>query len=297
MRAHNWLLLVGLSVLWGGTFFFIAIANPHVPPFTLVLARVGIAALALVPLVLMLGYRLPSGGAWRVFIVQAVINNVIPFVLIVYGQRHIASGLAAVLNATTPLFTLIVLRVFAGETLTLTKLLGVLLGVGGVAVLIGPAINADASSVLGMLCVLGAAVSYGFSALWMRRLRDIPPLVSSAAQLTCSTVLLLPLAALADRFWLLPVPAAPAIFAIVGLALFSTALAYIVFFQISASAGPSNVMLVTLLIPVTATALGVLALGETPTAGQIAGALIIASGLIVIDGRLLSRFRSEARPA
>ena len=170
-----------------------------------------------------------------------------------------------------------------------------MLGVGGVAVLIGPAITADASSVIGMVCVLAAALSSGFSALWMRRLRDIPPLVSSAAQLTCSTVLLLPLAAYADRFWLLPVPTAPAIFAIAALALFSTALAYIVFFQISASAGPSNVMLVTLLIPVTATALGVLALGETPTAGQIAGALIIASGLVVIDGRLLSRFRREAR--
>ena len=293
MRAHNWFLLVILSVLWGATFFFIAIANPHVPPLTLVLARVGIAALALVPLVFILGYRLPSGGAWQVFIVQAVINNVIPFVLIVVGQRYIASGLAAVLNATTPLFTLIVLRVFAGEALTFTKMLGVMLGVGGVAVLIGPAITADASSVLGMLCVLGAALSYGFSALWMRRLRHIPPLVSSAAQLTCSTALLLPLAAFVDQFWLLPAPTAPATLAIVGLALFSTALAYIVFFQISASAGPSNVMLVTLLIPVTATALGVLALGETPTAGQIAGALIIASGLVVIDGRLLSRFRRE----
>lgn len=299
MRAQDWLLLVFLSVLWGATFFFIAVAGPEVPPFTLVLARVGIAALVLVPMVFIMGYRLPSGrGAWVLFIVQAIINNVIPFTLLVYGQRYIASGLAAVLNATTPLFTLIVMRVFAGEALTSGKVFGVLLGVGGVAVLIGPeAVTANASSVVGMLCILGTSLSYGFSALWMRRLRHIPPLVSSAAQLTCSTVILMPMAAFIDRFWLLPLPSTPAILAILGMAWFATALAYIVFFKISANAGPSNVMLVTLLIPVTATALGVLFLDETLTIHQIAGALIIASGLIVIDGRLFARFRREAKAA
>ena len=151
--------------------------------------------------------------------------------------------------------------------------------------------------VLGMLCVLGGALSYGFSALWMRRLRHIPPLVSSAAQLTCSSVMLLLLALLMDRFWLLPVPPAQALLAVLGLAIFSTALAYIVFFRISASAGPSNVMLVTLLIPVTATALGVLILGEALTVYQVAGALIIASGLVVIDGRLLARLRGAPETA
>ena len=121
----------------------------------------------------------------------------------------------------------------------------------------------------------------------MRRLRDIPPLVSSAAQLVCSSVLLLPIAAVVDRFWLLPLPMPRVVLAVLALAAFSTALAYIVFFRISATAGPSNVMLVTLLIPVTATALGVLVLGETLSINQVAGALVIASGLVVIDGRLL----------
>ena len=299
MRTQDWLLLVALSVLWGATFFFIAIAGPEVPPFTLVLARVGIAALVLVPLVYIMGHSLPSGrAAWQLFVVQAIINNVIPFTLMVYGQQRIASGLAAVLNATTPLFTLMVARLFAGEALTPTKVLGVLLGAGGVAVLMGPeALTANASSMIGMLCILGGTLSYAFSALWMRRLRHIPPLVSSAAQLTCSTALLLPIAALLDRFWLLPVPSTSAMLAVLALAVFSTALAYIVFFKISASAGPDNVMLVTLLIPVTATALGVLVLDETLTIHLIAGALIIASGLAVIDGRLLARFRREAKAA
>jgi drug/metabolite transporter (DMT)-like permease len=289
MRAADWLLLVILSVLWGVTYYFIAVANAEVPPLTLVLGRVGFAALALVPLVFLFGMRLPATAAgWWPFVVQAVINNVIPFTLIVYGQLHIASGLAAVLNATTPLFTLVTARLFAGEVLTANKLSGVALGVAGVGVLVGPeALSSNATSVLGMLCMLGAALSYAVSALWMRRLRHIPPLVSSAAQLTCSSAMLLPLAGAIDRFWLLPPPGASAILAVLGLALVSTALAYLVFFRLNASAGPSNVMLVTLLIPVTATILGVLLLNETLTPHQLAGALVIASGLVVIDGRML----------
>jgi drug/metabolite transporter (DMT)-like permease len=299
MRTTDWGLLVLLSVLWGATFFFIAVANPHVPPFTLVLARVGLAALALVPLVFLIGMRLPvTAAGWWPFVVQAVFNNVVPFTLMVYGQHRIAGGLAAVLNATTPLFTLVVARLFAGEALSPSKLAGVLLGVAGVGVLVGPdALSSNASSMIGMLCILGASLSYGVSALWMRRLRHIPPLVTSAAQLTCSSAMLLPLAVAVDRFWLLPAPGWPATLAVLGFALLSTALAYIVFFRINATAGPTNVMLVTLLIPVTATLLGVLVLGEALASNQVAGALVIASGLLVIDGRLLARLGLRARKA
>jgi drug/metabolite transporter (DMT)-like permease len=290
MRTSDWLLLVLLSVLWGATFFFIAVANAEVPPFTLVLGRVAVAALALVPVVFLLGLRLPATAeAWWPFVVQAVINNVVPFTLIVYGQLRIASGLAAVLNATAPLFTLVVARLFAGEALTASKVAGVALGIAGVGVLVGPAaLGSNASSVIGMLCILGAALSYAVSALWMRRLRDIPPLVCSAAQLTCSSLMLLPLAGAVERFWQLPMPGAPAILAVLGLALISTALAYVVFFHLNTSAGSTNVMLVTLLIPVSATFLGVACLNERLTLHQIAGAIVIASGLVVIDGRLLA---------
>jgi drug/metabolite transporter (DMT)-like permease len=296
MRATDWLLLVFLSVLWGATFFFIAIALPEVPPFTLVLVRVGLAAAVLVPIVFLLGYRLPGTLAgWQPFIVMSILNNVMPFMLMVYGQQRIASALAAVLNATTPLFTLILARIVAGDALTPNKLAGVLLGIAGVAILMGPeALNSNASNLLGMLCILGTAFFYGLSALWMRRLRQIPPLVTSAAQLTCSTLLLLPMAAFVDRFWLLPMPSTKALLALAGLAVLATALAYIVFFRISASAGPSNVMLVTLLIPITATLLGVLILGEAFALGHAIGAVVIASGLIVIDGRLLARLFGRA---
>jgi len=289
MRAADWILLLVLSVLWGATFFFVAVALQALPPLTLVTARVALAALLLAPLALIAGYRLPATpAAWRPYVVLALLNNVTPFTLMVYGQTRIASALAAVLNATTPLFTLLLARLFAGEPLSAAKLVGVGLGIAGVAVLMGPAaLGLDTASAVGMLCILAGALSYGFAALWMRRLRGTPPLVSAAAQLLCSTVMLAPLAACVDRFWALPVPSATAMAAVVGLALFSTALAYVVFFRINATAGPTNVMLVTLLIPVTATALGVLILGEALAPNQIAGALIIASGLVVIDGRLL----------
>jgi drug/metabolite transporter (DMT)-like permease len=289
MRAADWLLLVFLSVLWGSTYFFIAVALPEVPPMTLALLRVALAALALVPLALAFGHRMPAtAGGWRLYIVLAVVNNVIPFTLMIYAQTRIAGSLAAVLNATAPLFSLVVFRLFAGEALTRAKLAGSSLGVAGVAVLVGPAaLTSDTSSVIGMLCVLGASLSYAVSALWMRNLRDVPPLLSSGVQLTCASVMMLPIAAAADRFWTLPMPGLPAIAAVLAFALLSTALAYIVFFRVNATAGPGNVMLVALLIPVTAAVLGMLILGETLTANQVGGAFIIAAGLVLIDGRVL----------
>ena len=173
----------------------------------------------------------------------------IPFTLMFYGQPFVTGGLASVINASTPLFTILIARVFAQEPLSAPKFAGVLLGLIGVAVLMGPAaVNMQATSLLGMSCFVGAALSYGFSALWLRRFRDTPPLVSAAGQLICSSTMML-LPALSERAWLLPAPALPVIGAVLGLAVPSMALAYVLFFRISASAGPSNVMLVTLLIP------------------------------------------------
>lgn len=290
MRARDWFLLIFLSLLWGFSFFFVAIAlRGGVPPMTLVLFRVGLAALALAPLVYAMGHRMPADLAtWKLFVVQALLNNVVPFNLMAWGQIHIASGVAAVMNATTPLFSLLVARIILGEPLSFNKTAGVLFGVAGVAILVGPALaSVDVPSLLGMGAFLLGALFYGFSALWMRRLRHIPPIVSAASQLTCSTVLLAPIAGVVDRFWLLPAPPLSAIGAVIGVALFATALAYIVFFRISASAGPQNVMLVTLLIPVSTTTLGVLFLGEALTAAHVLGAVVIAFGLLVTDGRLL----------
>ncbi|RTL66226.1 MAG: DMT family transporter [Hyphomicrobiales bacterium] len=292
MRARDWLLLTFLSILWGCSFFLVAVSlRGGIAPLTLVLLRVALGAMVLVPAVLALGHRMPATTAgWLLFVVQAFLNNVLPFSLIFFGQTMAASSLAAVMNATTPLFGLLVARFVGGEPLTANRAIGVLFGITGVAILVGPEIaGANMGTLLGMGCFLGAALCYGFSAQWMKRLRQVPPIVSAASQLTCSTVMMLPIALAVDRFWTLPAPSLPIVAAVVSLALFSTALAYIVFFRISASAGPQNVMLVTLLVPVSATALGVILLDEALTVHQVLGALVIALGLVVVDGRLIAR--------
>lgn len=297
MTPSQWLYLILLSVLWGGSFFFVGVAVHDVPALTLVFLRVGLAALFLLPIVLAMGLRLPtSGTAWLPFIVMAVLNNIIPFTLITLGQREIASGLASVINATTPLWTVVIMHLFtADEKLTLNRAVGVATGVAGVAILMGPeAIAGQSSSLFGMACVIGGTISYGFAGLWGRRLKATPPLVTAACQLTASAAILLPAALIIDHSWRLAMPAAHIVWSIVGLAVLSTALAYIVFFHIMKVSGPTNAMLVTLLIPVSAVLLGTLVLGETLRLGQIVGAIVIGSALIIFDGRALAWLRRDA---
>lgn len=226
---------------------------------------------------------------------MAVLNNIIPFTLITVGQRDIASGLASVLNATTPLWTVLIAHALTtDEKLTGNRMIGVLLGVVGVAYLMGPqAIAGETSSVIGMVVVIVATISYGFAGLWGRRLRETPPMVSAACQLTVSSVLLLPVALVVDRTWELSLPGPIVIWSIIGLAVLSTAIAYIVFFHILKVSGPTNAMLVTLLIPVSAILLGTLLLNETLLPQHFIGAAIIGSALLIFDGRLLGLFRAS----
>jgi drug/metabolite transporter (DMT)-like permease len=289
MGLSQWALLTLLSVLWGGTFLFVGLALRELPPFTIVLARVAMAAALLIPVVYLMGHRLPATLAqWQPFAVMSLLNNVIPFSLMVTGQQTVASGLVSVLNATTPLFSLLVAHALTtDEKLRANKLAGVAMGIAGVGLLVGPdALFGRTSQALGMIMVLGAALSYGFSGLWGRRLKASPPIVTAASQLTCSTVMLIPLALLFDQPWLLPMPRTETLVALFGLASLSTALAYIIFFRIMAVSGPSNVMLVTLLVPLTAIPLGIWKLGEQLLLRHFAGALVIGLSLLVIDGRL-----------
>lgn len=298
MRPLDWLMLIVLSIVWGGTYYFVAIALAEIPPLTLVLVRCIVAVGVLVPILLLLRFEFPRTAAkWRDYAVMAILNNIIPFTMIFYAQYAIPSGLAAVLNATTPLMSLLVLRFVAGEPWTMNKLVGVVVGLAGVAILIGPAAIAgtNLTAVVSMLLCVAAAVCYGFSSLWGRRLTEFAAPVSAASQLSCSMLLLFPLAAGVDRFWTLPLPSTPIVLAVLGLGVLSTALAYILFFRILASAGPLNVMLVTLLIPPTAIGLGVVFLGETLLPHQVIGAVVIGISLLVIDGRLFSYVQAPAR--
>ncbi len=299
MTPAQWLLLLLLSVLWGGSFFFVGVAVKELPAFTIVLARVALAALLLVPVVLAAGHRLPATVAgWWPFAVMSPLNNVVPFTAITLGQTEIASGLASVLNATTPLFALIATHALTTDRMRAGQLAGVLIGVAGVALLMGPAaLGHERTSLTGMLLVLAGTASYGLASVWGRRLRQTPPLVSACSQLLCSSVVLAVLAAVVDRPWSLPVPSVATIAAIVGLAVLSTAVAYVIFFRILAAAGPFAVMLVTLLIPISGIALGVLVLTEPFVARHMWGAVIIGAGLLVIDGRVLARLRPSPRPS
>ncbi len=285
---RDWLLLALLSVLWGGSFFFAGVAVRELPPLTIVFARVALAAILLAPVMWVRGVRFPSGIAgWWPFMVMAVLNNVIPFSLIVTGQTMIASGLASVLNATTPLFTVLVMAAFAEEALNLRRVAGAIVGLFGVVMLRGQPLQNAPAQTMGILLCLGAALSYGFAGLWgRRRLSGIPPLTSATCQLVCSSAVMLALAATFEWRQGLPMPGAATWWSLLGFAALSTALAYIVFFQILIRSGATNVMLVTLLIPVTAILLGHFVLGEALKDREIAGALVIGGALILMDGRV-----------
>ena len=291
--ARDWSLLAVLSVLWGGSFFFNGAALRELPPLTLVFLRVALGAAMLLPLLRMRGIGLPKGIAgWKPFFAIGLLNNVIPFSLIVIGQTFIPSGLASILNATTPLFTVMVMAAMGEEALHMRRLAGVVLGVAGVVILRGWGIETRPGQGLGILLCLAGALSYGFAALAARRLlKDSAPLGTATFQLMASTVMMAVVAGAAEQPWRVPMPGVTTWLAVLGLAALSTALAYIVFFQIIRRSGASNVMLVTLLIPVTAILLGWLVLGEPISAREIAGAIVIGSALLVIDGRALRLLR------
>lgn len=302
MTTIEWGLLIALSALWGGSFLFNGILVRELPPLTIVAGRVTLAAVALWTIVRLSGHAVPrSREVWLAFLGMGVLNNVIPFSLIVWGQTHIASGLASILNATTPLFAVIVAHMLTeDEKMTGGRLVGVLVGFAGVALMIGPSVLSDlGTNVLAQLAVLGAAVSYAFAGIWGRRFRrmGLPPLLPAAGQVTASALIMLPVALVVDRPWTLAMPSQEAWLALFGLAVLATALAYVIFFRILATAGATNLMLVTFLIPVSAILLGALVLGEVLAPKHFAGMALIAVGLAAIDGRVLKMFTDRRQSA
>jgi len=293
MSAYEWALLLTLSLIWGGSFFFNKILLSAFEPMTIVLGRTGFAALALLLVFRLAGWSMPkSWDAWRVFAAMSLLNNIVPFLLILWGQKHIASGLAAILNATTPLFAAVLAHGFAGERLTAPRLAGVLIGLAGVALMMGPEVVAEGlgGDVLAQLAVLAAALSYGIASLYGRRLAalKIAPQSAAVGQLTITTLVMLPLALLIDRPWTLAMPGWQVWAALAGLAFLSTAFAYVMFFRLLSGAGGVNASLVTLLVPVSALLLGTLLLGEVFTLRQAAGMAVILLGLVVTDGRAVA---------
>ena len=291
MPARVWIWLLSLSVLWGGSFFFAKVAIAELGPFTVVFARASLAALALA---LVAPPR--RSAPWRQYVAMGLLNNVLPFSLIYWGQTEIASGLASILNATTPLFTLIVAHYLTpDERIGRAKVAALLAGLAGVIVLVGPDVLARQSSLWGQLACLAAALSYAFAGVYGRRFKrmGVAPTEAAAGQVTASAVLILPIMLIVDRPWTLEaMPSASVWLALAGLALLSTALAYVLYFRILAAAGATNLLLVTFLLPVTAILLGAAVLGERLEPRHFAGMALIGLGLALVDGRIARLLRA-----
>jgi drug/metabolite transporter (DMT)-like permease len=298
MTPAEWGLLLLLSLLWGGSFFFVGVAVKELPPFTIVAARVCLAAALLWLTAPLTGLSAAKVRAQAPALAAlGLINNAIPFSLIVWGQTHLASGLAAILNATTPVATVVVAHFLTvSEKLTARRLAGALIGFAGVATMIGPDLARGlVDDVAAEAAALTAAVSYAFASVFARRFRGLglAPIDVAAGQVTSAGLMLIPVALLVERPWSLPAPSLPVVAALVALAALSTALAYVVYFRILAGAGATNVVLVTLLAPATSILLGAAFLGERLAARQFLGLAAIAAGLASIDGRLPQAARAR----
>lgn len=294
MSRRDWILLLTLSLLWGGSYLFIRIAVQDIATLTLVLGRVVIAAAALGALLVATGGGLPRGReVWLALAGMGLLNNIIPFTLIFWGQKEIGAGLASILNATTPLFTVLVAHgLTTDEKLTSAKLIGVALGIIGVAAMIGPAaLDGLDRSIAAQTACLGAALSYAFANIFGRRFKQLPvaPMQTAFGTLTASAAIMLIVAGAIDQPWTAPPPGAAALGALLGLSLLSTALAYVLFYKILNSAGATNISLVTFLIPPSAILLGAIVLGERLEPRHVAGMVFIGLGLAAIDGRFWRR--------
>lgn len=295
MGSLEWALLCVQSMLWGSAFFFAAIAIREIPALTITSFRLIPAAIILLGVCWWLGARLPATWReWRRFLAMGFANNVFPMLLILWAQREISGGIAAVFAATSPLFGLFIAHFFTqDEKLSGAKLAGIVTGICGVAVLVGgDLLSGSFANQLAKLALLASALCFAGSSIYVRRgFSQYPPHVVAVGQVCGSLAISLPLALIIDQPWSIPMPSWAAVGAVAGMGIFSSALSALCYFTLLRRAGAINAMLVTLLLPLTPITLGGLFLGETLTAREIAGAIIIALALLTIDGRVIGWFR------
>ena len=298
MNRSDWAILLFLALIWGAAFFFIKVAVTHVAPLTYVWLRLTIAAAALLAWMRFKGEKLSLPlPVWGAMLVLALLNNIVPFALFGWAQQHIASGLASILNATTPIWGVVVAHIATSdEKMTPAKLIGVTIGFAGVATMIGPDLLASGGSLLPQIACIVASLCYALAGVWARRFKPmgLKPLKVATAQLLVGALVMTPVSLTVGQPWIGGSPSLAAIGAITALALVCTALGYVLYFRLIDSAGATNATLVTLLVPPIAILLGVLFLGELLTGGQFLGLAVIAFGLAVIDGRLFAAVRRRA---
>ena len=290
----SWLTMTLLALIWGGSFLSIRMVLEEVGVLTTVAFRVGLAAAALWAFVLVRGLPVPRGARWvGACLFLGFFNNIVPFCLIVWGQTHIPSGLAGILNASNVIFSVgLAALMFRDERLTARKSLGIMLGLAGVALTIGPGVlsHLDLTS-LGQLAILGASLSYAISSIFSRHaLSDVRPEVVAAGMLSVSSLAMVPAA-----IW---IEGAPSLAysgqtwgALLYISLISSAFAYILYYRVLLTAGAGNVSLVTLMIAPVAVMLGAMTYGETLPPAAYLGLVLLALGMLVIDGRVIAIFR------
>jgi drug/metabolite transporter (DMT)-like permease len=292
MNLLEWTMLIALALVWAGTFFFAAIAVVEIPPLTIAFLRVSGAALVLLLALYLMGILMPrEGSVWAAFFGMGLFNNAIPFSLIFWAQTELTSGVASILNATMPVFTVIAAHLLTkDEKMTKMRFLGVVLGFLGIIVMIGSPIS---GSIWAHLAILAAGISYALASIFGKRFAQmgVKPMATATGQVICSAIILLPFALILERPWTNASPSSHVIQAMIAMISLSTAFAYFLYFRILSTAGATNVALVTLLIPPFAVLLGILFLNETLTLQQITGMFIITAGLVSIDGRVARLFK------
>jgi drug/metabolite transporter (DMT)-like permease len=291
MSARNWGLLLVLALLWGSSFFFYKVLVAAVPPVTVVLGRVALAAIAMHLWLMAQGEAMPmSGQAWRRFLLLGFLNCSLPFALIAWSELRISSGLASILNATTPIFMVAVAHWSTDdEKLSAGKAIGIALGIIGVIVLVGPGVLSGGGDFWAQLAVIAASCTYGFGGVYSRRFKDMSPLQAATGQMTGATILLVPVSLLIDHPWTLAMPSADVWAAWLAIALVNTALAYVLYYRMIANVGATYMSLVTLVIPPIALLLGAVFLGEQVTLQALTGMAIIVLGLAATNERLFRR--------
>lgn len=296
LDATGWGLIAILSILWGGAFFLIEVGLRSYPPMTLVLMRL---ALAIPPMLLamrIMRQRLPDEARiWVLLTVVGALNCALPFALFFWGQQYLNSGYASILNATTPLWGVITAHFLTSdEKATPARIVGVLIGMAGITVMVGPeAIKGLSNNLLAQIACIVSTLFYSFAAIYGRRLSKtaLTPMAVATGQTITAALLMVPIALFVDQPWTMDLPRLDSTLAGVTLALFSTALAYALYFRLIDRAGASNAQMVAFLMPILAVILGISFLGESLNMGQIIGAGLIAIGLVILDGRLLARIR------
>ncbi|UCF30509.1 MAG: EamA family transporter [bacterium] len=287
MTFKDLLLLVLLGVIWGASYLFIKVGVATIAPFTFVFGRTALAGLLLFAVMRARGRSMPRiGPIWISFLVMGFFNGAVPYTLITWGEIHIDTGLAAILNALMPLFTVIFAHYLTrDEKLSAGKITGVAVGFSGVVVLVGPtAAGGLSESLLGQLAVMGAAASYALAVIYGKRLRDASSTVLATGQMFAAAVWTLPLSIIFDRPWTLT-PSAASLASMVCLSVLGTGLAYILYYHLLARVGATNLSLVTYIIPVSGVFWGVLILGEQVGLNALAALVLIMAGVAVTGGR------------